>query len=82
MAARIAPAPQRVAALHASTNVRPAPEAKQGDGEQFATREGQKFSTNNPWMRALLHALFEVWPRSISYSDLHERVGEQFAPET
>ncbi|HEV8379087.1 MAG TPA: class I SAM-dependent methyltransferase [Tepidisphaeraceae bacterium] len=73
-AARIAPSPQRVAQLHAECNVRPVPEAKQGDVEQFATREGQKLSTNNPWMKALLHVLFDVWPRSLSYGELREQV--------
>jgi methyltransferase-like protein/ubiquinone/menaquinone biosynthesis C-methylase UbiE len=74
-AERIAPSPQRVSHLHAESNVRPVPEGTRGDVEQFATREGQKFSTNNPWMKAMLHALFEVWPRSMSYQDLHEQVG-------
>jgi methyltransferase-like protein/ubiquinone/menaquinone biosynthesis C-methylase UbiE len=63
-----------VAQLHAECNVRPVPEGKQGEVEQFATREGQKFSTNNPWMKAMLHALFEVWPRSMAYGELHEQV--------
>jgi len=73
-AARTTPSAQRVSQLHAECNVRPVPEGKQGDVEQFANREGQKFSTNNPWMKSLLHALFDVWPRSMSYADLQKQV--------
>jgi methyltransferase-like protein/2-polyprenyl-3-methyl-5-hydroxy-6-metoxy-1,4-benzoquinol methylase len=73
-AAKIAPSPQRVAELHAECNVRPVAEAKQRDVEQFVTREGQKFSTNNPWIKSLLHTLFDIWPRSMSYADLQAQV--------
>jgi len=75
--ARISPSPQRVSQLHAECNVRPVPEGKQGEVEQFATREGQKFSTNNPWIKATLHTLFDVWPQSMSYGDLHAHVRQR-----
>ena len=73
-AARIAPSAQRVSQLHAECNVRPVPEGKQGDVEQFANREGQKFSTNNPWIKSVLHILFDIWPQSMSYGELHKQV--------
>src|SRR5205085_9774314 len=78
-AARTAASPQHVAGLHVSGKVRPVPEAKQGDVEQFATGEGQKFSTNNPWMKAMLHALFDVWPRWMAYGELQEKVKARIA---
>src|SRR5258706_9549140 len=77
MAAKIQPSPQRIAQLHAQCNIRPVPEGKQGAVEQFATREGQKFSTNNPWIKATLNTLFEVWPRSMSYVDLRDQIAKR-----
>jgi len=77
MAGKIAASPRRVAQLHAECNVRPVPEGKQGAVEQFATREGQKFSTNNPWIKGTLNILFEIWPRSMSYSDLRQQIAHR-----
>jgi len=77
MAGRIAPSPQRIAQLHAECNIRPVPEGKQGAVEQFATREGQKFSTNNPWIKATLNTLFELWPKSMSYQELREQIAKR-----
>jgi methyltransferase-like protein len=50
----------------------PSPEAS--GTEQFKTATGITLSTNHPWLRGTMRALASVYPRSVSYAELAERV--------
>jgi methyltransferase-like protein/cyclopropane fatty-acyl-phospholipid synthase-like methyltransferase len=70
------PAAEPLTSLHVTTRLQPvvsSPPAADG-GEQFATAKGVTMSTNNPFLKAALHILFESWPRSLAFETLWTRV--------
>jgi methyltransferase-like protein len=77
LAQKVTPSPHRISQLHLECNVRPVTggtDKLPPGARQFTNREGQKITTNNPWITTVLQCLFEVWPRSMVFSELAARV--------
>lgn len=47
--------------------------------EQFQTRQGNTFSTNNPWLKTALAHLLDWWPRPLAYNDVCEHARRSVA---
>lgn len=60
--------PARMRRLHAASSVRPV------SGESFENERGQQFSASHPAAKALLLALADAWPHSLSFDELLQRV--------
>lgn len=52
--------------------VAPEPRLSSDAVEQFQTRQGNTFSTNNPWLKTALAHLLHCWPRPVAYGDVCE----------
>jgi hypothetical protein len=60
-----------------TTRLRPrAPDGEPppGEAEEFEAAKGFSVSTNNPFLRAALHRLFEAWPRSVPFEAVWDAV--------
>lgn len=53
--------------------------AASNTAEQFRTNDGISFSTNNPWLKAALVALFEAWPRMFTFGQVCELARRKLA---
>ncbi|HVW38220.1 MAG TPA: methyltransferase regulatory domain-containing protein, partial [Pirellulales bacterium] len=56
----------------AASNTAASNTAASNTAEQFRTNDGISFSTNNPWLKAALVALFEAWPRMFTFKQTCE----------
>ena len=55
------------------------PDAASNAAAQFRTNDGITFSTNNPWLKAALVALFEAWPRMFTFEQTCELARSKLA---
>lgn len=53
--------------------------AASNTAEQFRTNDGISFSTNSPWLKAALVALFEAWPRMFTFEQTCELARSKLA---
>ena len=81
------PSPQRVTALYASGQLRPAstsPDVRGAGAEQFLTGKGRSATTNQPLLKAALLELSVRWPRPVHFDELlaaaRERSGNGGGP--
>jgi methyltransferase-like protein/cyclopropane fatty-acyl-phospholipid synthase-like methyltransferase len=71
------PDPQTLYRCHVTTRLRPRKaegEPGPNEAEEFQTVKGSSLSTNNPFLRAAFHYLFEAWPRSVPFAELWDAV--------
>jgi methyltransferase-like protein/SAM-dependent methyltransferase len=68
------PDPDTLRRFHVTTRLRPKqapnPNAPADAAEEFATAKGTSMSTNNPFLRAALHKLYDAWPGSVPFDAL------------
>lgn len=67
------PDPQTLRRCHVTTRLRPRAADRQsppGEAEAFESAKGTSLSTNNPFLRAAFHHLFEAWPGSVPFEAL------------
>lgn len=67
------PDPQTLHRCHVTTRLRPKAtngESPPGEAEEFETAKGSSLSTNNPFLRAAFHHLFEAWPHAVPFEEL------------
>ena len=70
--------PARMRRLHAASSARPVsaePDLSPGVPETFENERGKPFSSSHPAAKALLVALADAWPASVSFDELLARVG-------
>ena len=76
------PAPEMVRRFLLAARAIPVAEktdAASNAAEQFRTNDGISFSTNNPWLKAALIALFEAWPRMFTFEQTCELARSKLA---
>lgn len=71
-------APARMRRLYASSDTKPLaprPETRGNISESFRTSHGKTFSSTHPLAKSALVALAAVWPRALSFDELHAAIG-------
>lgn len=74
--------PERLRRCHAASSVRPEsaePDVRSGAGEAFRGERDRAFVVSHPPTKALLVALAEVWPRSLAFDELLDRLQVEVA---
>ncbi|MBM3746177.1 MAG: methyltransferase domain-containing protein [Acidobacteria bacterium] len=69
--------PDRITRLWAASAAEAAPAEGAAGAEEFRTPQGAAMSTAHPVARAALRSLVEVWPCSLSFAELLDRVRQR-----
>jgi methyltransferase-like protein len=78
------PTPERLMLARAASltaPLSPTPDVRSLAVEQFRSQDGNKASTNNPLIKAVLVALHEVRPRTLAFEELREQVRSRLASD-